>query len=397
MRTPPRLLVLSWLALSAIPAKADETLSFNRDIRPILSDRCFKCHGPDATNQDSEFRLDTREHATADLGGYFGIVPGDLEASELHVRIRSVDDDRMPPPEALRQLTNRERDILDRWIQQGAEFESHWAFKPLPREVASPKSVDDWPRSEVDQFVLATLKQAGLKPNVIIPREKWLRHVTFDLTGLPPTLAEIEAFLGDAQADAYQRVVDRLLESDACAERLASEWLDVARYSDSYGYQRDDPRTVWPWRDWVIGAFRRNMPYDEFLTWQLAGDLLPGANREQVLATTFNRLHSHKKEGGVAIEEFRVENVADRTHTVASAFMGLTLECSRCHDHKYDPISTREYYQLSSFFANVDERGLISFFTDAVPTPAMPLPTTEQEVALADAAAEVRAAEVAFQ
>ena len=377
---------------------ADGPISFNRDVRPILSDRCFKCHGPDATNQDSEFRLDTREHATTDLGGYFGIVPGNLADSELHARIRSEDEDeQMPPADALRKLSAKEKDILDKWILAGAPFDSHWAFKELPTEVKPPQVANKWPRNTIDKFIFASFQSNDLLPNVAAPREKWLRRVTFDLTGLPPSLDEIDAFVTDSSEIAFEKVVDRLLGSDACAERLASEWLDVARYSDSFGYQRDDERFVWPWRDWVVNAFRNNMPYDQFVTWQLAGDLLPNATRDQILATTFNRLHSHKKEGGVALEEFRVENVADRTHTVAAAFMGLTLECSRCHDHKYDPIRTKDYYQLTSFFANIDERGLISYFTDAVPTPAMPLPSEEQKAELAKADEAVAAAEAALR
>jgi hypothetical protein len=399
MRISTLIWIAGWVACSSFlaSAKAQAPVSFNHEVRPILSDACFKCHGPDASNRDSEFRLDRRENALADLGGYFGIVPGDLAHSEVHRRIHSADDDQMPPPDALRQLSAQEKEILDRWIRAGAPFDGHWAFAALPREVTVPDVEGDWPLTTVDRFILATLQAKGFSPNREAEREKWLRRVTFDLTGLPPTLEEIDAFLQDSSDRAFEVVVDRLLVSDACAERLASEWLDVARYSDSYGYQRDDARFVWPWRDWVIDAFRSNMPYDQFITWQLAGDLLPNPTREQILATTFNRLHSHKKEGGVAVEEFRVENVADRIHTVAAAFMGLTLECARCHDHKYDPIRTKEYYQMSSFFANVDERGLISFFTDAVPTPAMPLPSPAQEAALAEADVKIRAAERSLQ
>ncbi len=373
-----------------------EDVSFNEDVRPILSDRCYHCHGPDAKNQDSEFRLDTRGNALADLGGYAGIVPGSLDKSEVHARIRSTDDsDRMPPPEAVRDLSDAERDILDKWIEQGANFETHWSFNPLPDQVEIPHdpSSSAWSRGEIDQFVLARMTKAGLTPNIEASREKWLRRVTFDLTGLPPTVDELNQFLADESAESHERVVDRLLASEACAERLATEWLDVARYSDSYGYQRDDERFVWPWRDWVIRAFHSKMPYDRFIELQLAGDLLPDASQDDILATTFNRLHSHKKEGGVAIEEFRVEYVADRTHTFAGAFLGLTMECCRCHDHKYDPITTKEYYQLSAYFANVDERGLISFFTNAVPTPAMPLATDDQSNKLAETKSAILEAE----
>ncbi|MCC9658605.1 DUF1553 domain-containing protein [Rhodopirellula halodulae] len=399
MRIPTLIASFAALPFCGVFAADESTISFNRDVRPILSDRCFHCHGPDAENQDSAFRLDSREHATEDLGGYFGIVPGDLESSELHLRIHADDDSKMPPLDAVRHLNDQEIEILDRWIEEGAPFDKHWAFEPIPEIVSVPDPAQhgDWAKNDIDRFVAAQMEQAGLSPNDESTREKWLRRVTFDLTGLPPTLAELDAFLKDTSRHAYETVVDRLLTSDACAERLASEWLDVARYSDTYGYQRDDERFVWPYRDWVIDAFARNLPYDDFITWQLAGDLLPDPTTEQVLATTFNRLHSHKKEGGVAIEEFRVENVADRTHTVGTAFMGLTMECSRCHDHKYDPITQRDYYSLSSFFANVDERGLISYFTDAVPTPAMPLPSEEQHAELNAADDALRSAEQKLQ
>lgn len=371
-----------------------EEISFNRDIRSILSDKCFHCHGPDAENQDSAFRLDTQEHAFEDLGGYAGIVPGDLEASELHLRIRSDEEGmQMPPKEAVRQLTEAERDLLDKWILAGAPFEKHWSFEPVAEKIAVPDAGGDWAKNEIDRFIFDRYSKKELQPNKPATSERWLRRVTFDLTGLPPTLEELDAFVGNDNAQTRDQVVDRLLKSDACAERLATEWMDVARYSDSFGYQRDDERLVWPWRDWVIDAFRENMPFDQFVTWQLAGDLLPNATREQILATAFCRLHSHNKEGGVALEEFRVEYVSDRAHTFSAALMGLTLECARCHDHKYDPIKTKEYYEISSFFANLDERGLISYFTDATPTPAMPIPSPEQETRLEQAAAEIQAAE----
>lgn len=387
------MVVVFAICLTSFANSAESDVSFNDIVRPILSDKCFHCHGPDASNQDSEFRLDTQEHALADLGGYVGIKPGDLEASELHTRIRSTDDDRMPPLESVRQLSAEEKDILDAWILSGAKYDEHWSFEPLPDEVIVPEYAGEWPQNDLDLFIGAQMLAAGFEPNNKMAKEDWLRRVTFDLTGLPPTLSELDSFLSTDSTAAYSDVVDELLTREACAERLATEWLDVARYSDSYGYQRDDPRFVWPWRDWVIQAFHTNMPYDKFITWQLAGDLLPNATREQKLATVFNRLHSHKKEGGVAIEEFRVENVADRTHTVGAAFMGLTFECARCHDHKYDPITTKDYYRLSSFFANIEERGLISYFTDAVPTPAMPLPSEAQEKAISIAQQNVLTAE----
>lgn len=391
---PFRLLLILFVLCSVSQNSVSQEVSFNRDVRPIISDKCFHCHGPDADNQESEFRLDTREHALD------AIEEGSAEDSELHARIRAdADDDSvMPPAEATRQLTDAEKDILDRWIDQGAKFEGHWAFEPIPTSVPVPEVENQqWPAGAIDSFILDAITKAELQPNVAAPKEKWLRRVTYDLTGLPPTIPEIDAFVADESDTAFETVVDRLLASDQCAERLTSEWLDVARYSDSYGFQRDDERYVWPYRDWVIRAFKQNMPYDQFVTWQLAGDLMENPTRDQIIATAFNRLHSHKKEGGVAVEEFRVENVADRTHTFSAAFMGLTMECARCHDHKYDPTKTKEYYQLSSFFANVDENGLISYFTEAVPTPAAPLPTPEQEQKLAEAAKNVSKAEQEYE
>ncbi|MCH7226499.1 DUF1553 domain-containing protein [Verrucomicrobiaceae bacterium E54] len=351
----------------------------------MLSDRCFKCHGPDAKNQKSDFRVDTRENALADLGGYFGIVPGDLEASELHLLIHSEhEDELMPPPDSNLSLSDDEKKLLDRWIMEGAPYDTHWAFKPLPAEVEVPEG-NDRARTPVDHFIHRAAVENGLEPRPDAPRTSWLRRVTFDLTGLPPTLDEIDAFLADESPDAHEKVVERLLGSEAYAERMTSEWLDVARYSDSYGYQQDKDRHVWPWRDWVLESFRDNLPYDDFITWQLAGDLLPDATREQILATTFNRLHPQKVEGGSVPEEFRVEYVSDRLHTFGTAFLGLTLECSRCHDHKYDPISAKEYFEMSSFFANIDEAGLYSFFTPSVPTPTLDLSTPDQEKQLAAA------------
>ncbi|WP_231931102.1 DUF1553 domain-containing protein [Botrimarina hoheduenensis] len=385
----PSLAATVVLAVTAA-ACADEAIDFNRDVRPILSDKCFFCHGPAEDSREAGLRLDLRDEAI----DYGAIVEGDAESSLVIERIHEADPELlMPPPEAKKPLTEAEKETLRRWIESGAAYAQHWSFRPLPAEVETPKSGDDWARSPIDRFVHRRLQSAKLRPNREADRRTWLRRVTLDLTGLPPALDEIDAFLVDKSPDAYERVVDRLLESDAHAERIASEWLDVARYSDSYGFQRDDERFVWPYRDWVIEAFRRNQPYDEFVTWQLAGDLLPEPTREQRLATVFCRLHSHKKEGGSVVEEFRVENVADRTHTFASAFLGLTMECARCHDHKFDPITMKDYYGLTSFFANVDERGLISYFTDATPTPAMPLPSVEQEAALSVAERGVRKAE----
>ncbi|NNE93209.1 MAG: DUF1553 domain-containing protein [Verrucomicrobiales bacterium] len=368
----------------SLPLIAAEPVDFNQDVRPILSDKCFKCHGPDARNQKSKFRIDSFENATADLDGVKGVVPGNLEESEVHWRIRSDDaDELMPPPKSKMSLSEREKDIIDRWIEQGGTFADHWSFIDLPDSVEVPRTGDEWARNEIDRFIFAKQREKNLRPSPETIREKWIRRVTFDLTGLPPTLEEIDGFLSDHSPKAYEKVVDRLLDSDACAERLTTEWLDVARYSDTYGFQVDRNREVWPWRDWVIQAFRENLPYDQFITWQVAGDLLPNATRDQILATAFNRLHGQKVEGGSVPEEFRIEYVTDRVHTFGTAFLGLTMECTRCHDHKYDPLTQRDYFSLSAFFANIDEAGLYSYFTPSVPTPTLELPTGQQEKDLA--------------
>ncbi len=387
---PAFLLLLSTSFVSA------GKVEFNRDIRPILSEKCYKCHGPDAKNQKSDYRLDSFAHATARLDKRQGISPGQVEKSELHHRIHAAGtDDVMPPSDSKVTLTPSEIALLDQWISEGAEYQQHWAFVPLPKTVPVPKVVfpsgsnadqaklSRWAKNEIDAFVLEKLVQAGFTPSPEASRTQWLRRVSFDLTGLPPSLAELDAFLADESPEAYEHVVNRLLDSDACAERLTAEWMDVARYSDSYGYQVDNDRRVWPWRDWVEQAFRKNLPYDQFIVWQLAGDLLPDATREQRLATTFNRLHPQNVEGGSVPEEFRTEYVSDRVQTYGTAFLGLTMECARCHDHKFDPVTAMDYFRLSAYFANIDEAGLYSYFTPAVPTPTLWLPDKKQEAELA--------------
>jgi hypothetical protein len=387
-------LIILWAALVCSPARAD--VDFGTQIRPILSDRCYFCHGPDAENRKADLRLDTEDGALAALeDGMSVIAPGDLAHSELFQRISSDDpDEMMPPPKSKLSLSKDEIALIGQWIAEGAKYAKHWSFVPLGG-VAVPEVEDSqsWARGEIDQFVLAKLEAAGLHGNGEATRERLIRRVSFDLTGLPPTLEEIDTFLADSSAEAYERMVDRYLAKPAYGERMAGEWMDVARYSDSYGYQIDRDRRVWPWRDWVIRAFNENLPYDQFMIWQLAGDLLPGASDEQILATTFNRLHPQKVEGGSTPEEFRVEYVADRNHTTGTAFMGLTLECSRCHDHKYDPITQKEYYQLFAFFNNIDEAGLYSFFTPSVPTPTLSLASGDVKVKLQDLRSKVASLE----
>jgi len=364
--------LLGVLLLVAPGLSAAEKLRFNRDIRPILSDKCFHCHGFDPKNRKAGLRLDTFEGAIADGG----IVAGQAQRSAIIERVLSHDPDEvMPPPESkLGRLTDSEIATLQRWINEGAEYEAHWAFVPLQQA-----QLEAWTRqaqaaghaTPIDGLVAEGLKARGLALQPPADTASLARRLSFDLTGLPPTEAEL-ADLAAGRLD-LAAFTESKLAAPAYGERMAADWLDVARYADSYGFQVDRPREVWMWRDWVIKAFNTNLPFDQFLTWQLAGDLLPDATDDQVLATAFNRLHQQESEGGSVEEEYRVEYVADRVQTVATAFLGLTFECARCHDHKYDPISHREYYGLASFFQNIDEAGLYSFFTDSPPTPALML------------------------
>ena len=349
-----------------------------------MSDRCFPCHGPDAGTLQADLRLDLRESAGQDRGGYAAIVPGDAAASELVARIALHDnDDPMPPIASKLELDAGEVALLTRWIDEGAPYADHWSFV-RPERSAPPEVRDEaWVRDPLDRFVLAGLEAADLRPAPEAERAILLRRASYDLRGLPPTIEELDAFLADDAPDAYERTVDRWLSSTAHAERLAADWLDVARYADTFGYQSDVDMNVWPWRDWVLDAFESNLPYDQFLTQQIAGDLLPDATPATRLATTFQRLHRQTNEGGSVEEEFRVSYVADRVETTSAAFLGLTVGCARCHDHKFDPISQRDFYELSSFFDDIDESGLYSHFTNSVPTPALDLPTEEQERALA--------------
>ncbi len=356
-----------------------DEVSYNFQVRPILSDRCYHCHGPDAENQASGLRLDTETNALADLGGYAAIVPGDLETSELHRRIWASDGNEMPPDDSKLSLTDSEKEILDAWIQQGANFDKHWSFKSLPATVPVPEGGEDWAINAIDRFVHRKLAKEGLSPAREATREELIRRVTFSLTGLPPTLKEIDAYLADKSPGAYEHVVDRLLASPRFGERMTVDWLDLARYADTYGYQEDRYRDTWQWRDWVVTCFNRNLPFDEFITWQIGGDLLPNATDEQILATAFNRLHRQTSEGGSIEEEFRVEYVVDRVDTFGAAFLGLTLGCARCHDHKYDPITQKQYYELSAFFNNIDESGLYPFFTSSIPTPTLNLASDEEK------------------
>ena len=337
---------------------AADNLDFNRDIRPILSDKCFACHGPDAAHVEGDLRIDLRDIATkANALGEAAIVPGKPEASELVRRINADDaDERMPPAESNKTLLPAERKMLARWITEGAEYKQHWSFAaPIRAPVPEVQEGSSRVRNPIDAFIAQRLKKEGMSMSPAADRATLIRRVSLDLTGLPPTPVEVEAFLNDKRQNAYEFLVDRLLASSRYAERMTMLWLDLARFADTHGYNNDGQSTQWPWRDWVIHAFDVNMPYDQFIIEQLAGDLLEGATAQQRLATAFNRNHVISSEGGIIQEEYRVEYVADRVHTTSTVFLGLSLQCARCHDHKFDPITQRDYYRFFAFFNNVPE------------------------------------------
>jgi len=371
------IVVSNWLGpallLAIMPAAAATKVSpveYSRDILPILSDNCYQCHGPDEKARKAKLRLDLKEGAFRVKDNLAVIFPGDIKRSELIKRITNPDPDEvMPPRKVNRKLPRKLIALHTRWVEQGAKWGTHWAFVSPGRPVPPKPKDRKWPRIPIDSFVRARLEKEGLAPAPPAKQETLIRRITLDLTGLPATPAEIDAFLSDNSANAYERVVDRLLASPRYGERMATEWLDLARYADTHGYQMDRYRAMWPWRDWVIRAFNQNLPYDQFVTWQLAGDLLPNPTKEQRLATAFNRHHMQNEEGGIVEEEFRVAYVVDRVNTFGTAFLGLTTECSRCHDHKFDPLTQRDFYSLFSFFQNIDESGQTSYFTDAMPVP----------------------------
>lgn len=361
-------------------AAAEEKLSgevdYNLHVKPILSDKCFACHGPDENKREAGLRLDLQEEAYAALKddrSRHAIVPGNPARSEVFRRIIAQDpEQRMPPVESHLTLSPEEIAVLTKWIRQGAPYRPHWAFIPPARPDVPQVENQAWVRNPIDAFILDQLEKENLSPAPEASKESLIRRLSFDLTGLPPSIEEIDQFLADSSPDAYEKVVDRYLASPAYGERMATQWMDVARFADSHGYLDDKHRPMWPWRDWVISAFNRNLPYNTFLTWQLAGDLLPQATKEQILATGFNRNHRQNSEAGIVAEEFRVEYVADRTNTLGKAFLGLTLECARCHDHKYDPITQKDYYSLFAFFNSTFERGEAPYGDDdIVPGPTL--------------------------
>ncbi len=381
---------MKWLLCCALPLVAADELSYNRDIRPILSDQCYQCHGPDPNNRQAGLRLDTEEAAKAALkNGHRALVAGDPSSSEVFRRVtHSSKALRMPPAYAGREaLPAAHIAKLKRWIEHGANYEAHWSFLP-PKKAIVPPGVHP-----IDYFVNAKLSQAGLAANPAAPPEALLRRLSFDLTGLPPTPSELQAFLADPSPRAYEKQVDRLLASPRFAERIAWRWLEAARYADTNGYQSDGVRDMFRWRDWVIEAFQSNKPFDRFIVEQLAGDLLPNPTLDQQIATAFHRNHRTSAEGGIVPEEFRTEYVADRAETTSTVFLGLTLGCARCHDHKYDPIPQKDFYRLFAYFNNLPEKGLVYNWGNE--EPLIPAPTRDQQARLAQLNSNLAAAELA--
>ena len=348
----------------SISVKLPDSVSYNFDIRPIFSDKCFACHGPDANKREAGLRLDIADSAFKALKehpGAHALVAGKPEFSQAYLRIATKDSTLlMPPVKSNLKLTEREIELIERWIKQGARYEKHWAFVP-PKKSPLPKVENEkWPKNEIDYFILAEQERRNLKPSEEADKERLLKRISLDLTGLPPTIEMMDAFLADNSSNAYEKMVDKLMATPQYGEKMSLHWLDLARYADSHGYQDDGYRTQWPWRDWVIHAFNKNMHYDDFVTWQLAGDLLPDSSKEKLLATGFNRNHKITEEGGIIPEEYRVMYVTDRTDLFGKGLLGITLECAHCHDHKYDPFSQKDYYKVFAFFNNVKEVGIES-------------------------------------
>ncbi|HEV2292981.1 MAG TPA: PSD1 and planctomycete cytochrome C domain-containing protein [Tepidisphaeraceae bacterium] len=361
-RLAPVAILLSFCASALSDAPTTQPLvDFARDVQPILSDNCYFCHGPDAGHRKADLRLDIldpKEGPTAKRDGYAILVPGSPAESEMILRLINEDEaEKMPPPKSNRKLTPKQIDTIKLWVEQGAQWGKHWSLVAPVRPHQPVVKDTTWPRNAMDRFILARLERDGLKPSPEADKPTLIRRVTLDLTGLPPTPEEVDAFVADASPDAYEKVVDRLLASPRYGEHMVWNWLDAARYADTNGYQNDPIRTMWPWRDWVIRAMNENLPFDQFLTWQLAGDLIPSATQDQRLASAFNRNHPFNGEGGRIPEETRVENVMDRAETTATTFLGLTVGCARCHDHKFDPISHKEYFSFYAYFNQSEETG----------------------------------------
>ncbi len=386
------LLSLSVLVASASSAFADEPLNFNRDIRPILSENCFYCHGQDPNKRQGELRLDVRDEAIKSGA----IAPKDVAKSSLMKRVLSEDpDEMMPPPKSNRRLSAEQKKLLERWINEGAEYQTHWAFV-TPTKAAEPAvKKSDWARNPIDRFVLAKLEQQGLAPSPEADRATLIKRLSVDLVGLPPTPAEVDAFVTDTDPQAYEKLVEHLLKSQHYGERMALSWLDAARYADSNGFQQDGDTWQWIWRDWVVKALNEDLPFDQFTIWQLAGDLLPNATTEQKIASGFNRNHLLNGEGGAIPEEQRWVILFDRMDTTATNWLGLTMACCQCHDHKYDPITMKDYYSLLDAFNRLPESGTPQFFSSRirVAAPFLELPTDENKKRLAELEAEMKSLE----
>lgn len=362
---------------NAAELNVPEKIQFNRDVRPIFSDKCFACHGPDSNARQTELRLDNEAGALADLGGFQAVVPGDLEASELFHRVTTDDDDlRMPPVDESPALTPREIEILKRWIAQGAAWQQHWSLSP-PRRPAVPEVKDEsWTRNEIDRFILARLEREGLAPNAEADRRTLIRRLSFDLLGLPPSYAEVEAFIADESPEAYEELVERLLDSQHYGERMAMYWLDLVRFADTNGIHGDNHREHAPYRDYVIKALNDNKPFDTFTIEQLAGDLLENPTTEQLVASGYNRLSLTTREGGAQPKEYRKKYAADRVRNVSSVWLGATMGCCECHDHKFDPFSMNDFYSLAAFFADIKEEAVRE------QKPELAVPKAEQAIAL---------------
>jgi hypothetical protein len=376
-------------------AKAIEdvrSIDFNRDIRPILSDNCYTCHGPDEQQRVNDLRLDRRDVAFSDRDGHRAIVPGDVSASLVYQRIVASDPEkRMPPTESGRTLSESQVKLVEEWIRQGADWKDHWAFGAPHRHDPPQTNRKGWGHNPIDGFVLDRLEQEGLQPSAEANRQTLIRRVTLDLTGLPPTPEEVAAFLSDTAPTAYESVVDRLLASPHFGEQMAVRWLDAARYADTSGYQNDGPRSMWRWREWVIDAYNRNLPFDQFTIEQLAGDLLEHPSLDQRIATGFNRNHRGNAEGGIIPEEYQVEYVVDRVDTTFTVWLGLTMGCARCHDHKYDPIRQKEFYQVFAFFNNIPESGRAIKVGNSPPLIKAPRP--EEQMKLTELDQDIKTAE----
>ena len=364
-------------AVSLVGGRQPAPIEFNQHVRPILSDSCFQCHGFDANKRKAGLRLDTVEGATNVVQGHQAIKPGDLAGSDLWRRINATQPDvRMPPPDSNKKLTVEQIALLGRWIEEGATYQRHWAFVPPSRPEPPPVKQTSWPRNELDRFILARLESEPLTPTAEAPKTTLLRRVSLDLTGLPPTPEEGDAFLADTSPEAYDRVVDRLLASPRFGEHFARFWLDAARYGDTHGLHLDNERSLWPYRDWVVNAFNHNLPFDQFTVEQLAGDLLPQPTREQLIASGFNRCNVSTAEGGAIDEEFRVRYAVDRVETTSAIWLGLTMGCAVCHDHKFDPFTQHEFYQVFSLFNNISENAMDG--NALLPPPSLPLPSPDQ-------------------